>query len=96
MPDRTDNTTPPRPRRDGPAGRRPPQRRDQSSGPGRRPVSLLPARTVPLDPDGQRRAVAALAELLAAHILDHPPPAEENEGCPQAGQRGLDGGSHRG
>jgi hypothetical protein len=52
---------------------------DRPAGPGRRAVTVLPARVIPLDAEEERQAVAALAILLAAHLRDHParPPASD-------------------
>lgn len=87
MRDWADDTSPTDSRGVGAAGRRPPGRRDRSSGPGRQPVTLLPARTVPLDADTRSRAVAAIGALLAAYFRSHPTasPHETGRGHQQDG-----------
>ena len=37
--------------------------------PGRRPVTLQPVQTVPLDAEHEKQAIDALAELFAEHLL---------------------------
>ncbi|MHB8449079.1 MAG: hypothetical protein ACYDAQ_01190 [Mycobacteriales bacterium] len=48
-------------------------------------ITLRPARTVPLEADQQARAIAAIAELLAGYLLNHPPAT--NPGTDAAGHR---------